>query len=181
MSDHGASEGEQRFSAAAEQAFTETSLLNVELTPDEGTAKSWANTLTLYARTVRLAVALVDLQGQLLGTCYSPQSIWSLAAQQDRNGDPDASSAWNRRNAAPLPPTHGERNRWYWPTTGPASRILPHRSLSADATWEYCSQGRSSIAFLNPCRCSEWSKTSVFQRRKYGLRPAGSLPLAAPT
>jgi signal transduction histidine kinase/ligand-binding sensor protein len=74
---------EQRESGEQRPAVTETDPQGVELTsavcaelldPD-----SWAGILTLFARTTRLAVALVDAQGQIVGTCHNPQPIWSLA------------------------------------------------------------------------------------------------------
>ncbi len=43
--------------------------------------ESWARVLELYAHTMRVAVALVDTQGQLVGTCHNPQPIWSLARE----------------------------------------------------------------------------------------------------
>ncbi|MDQ2946046.1 MAG: ATP-binding protein [Acidobacteriota bacterium] len=43
--------------------------------------ESWAGVLNLYAHTMRVAVALVDTQGQLVGTCHNPQPIWSLARE----------------------------------------------------------------------------------------------------
>ena len=42
-------------------------------------AESWAKTLELFARTMRVAVALVDAQDQLVGPCHNPQPIWRLA------------------------------------------------------------------------------------------------------
>ncbi len=64
-------------------AVIETGAHNVELTASEWAElldpKSWAHILTLYARSMGIAVALVDPQGQLLGACHNPQPIWSLA------------------------------------------------------------------------------------------------------
>lgn len=42
-------------------------------------AESWAKVLDQYARTMRVAVALIDTDGRLLGMCHNPQPIWSLA------------------------------------------------------------------------------------------------------
>src|SRR2546426_5276793 len=47
--------------------------------------ESWGVVLEEYARTVRLAVALTDVEGQLIGTCLNPQPVWSLA----RNAKPE--------------------------------------------------------------------------------------------
>lgn len=41
--------------------------------------ESWGNVLEVYARTVDMAVALVDHEGRLIGKCHNPKSIWSLA------------------------------------------------------------------------------------------------------
>ena len=49
--------------------------LRVELLDSE----SWEKTLEVYARTMRVAVALVDEDGQLVGPCHNPQPIWQLA------------------------------------------------------------------------------------------------------
>lgn len=55
----------------------------VELTPELCAelldSKSWGTILKLYASTMRLAVALIDPQGKLVGTCHNPQPIWSLS------------------------------------------------------------------------------------------------------
>ncbi|MBC8001473.1 MAG: PocR ligand-binding domain-containing protein, partial [Opitutaceae bacterium] len=40
---------------------------------------SWAKILELYARTMKLAVALIDANGKLVGACHNPQPVWSLA------------------------------------------------------------------------------------------------------
>jgi PAS domain S-box-containing protein len=40
---------------------------------------SWAEILSQYGRTMRLAVALTDTHGNLLGPCHNPQPVWSLA------------------------------------------------------------------------------------------------------
>jgi two-component sensor histidine kinase/ligand-binding sensor protein len=42
-------------------------------------SESWAGVLELYARSVNVAVALVDHEGRLIGKCHNPQPIWSLA------------------------------------------------------------------------------------------------------
>ena len=42
-------------------------------------SESWEKALEVYARTMRVAVALVDEQGQLVGPCHNPQPIWKLA------------------------------------------------------------------------------------------------------
>ena len=47
--------------------------------------ESWAIVLEKYGRTVKLAVALTDIEGHLLGTCYNPQPVWILA----RNARPE--------------------------------------------------------------------------------------------
>jgi len=42
---------------------------------------SWGTILDTYGRTMRLAVALTDVRGKLLGPCHNPQPVWSLARQ----------------------------------------------------------------------------------------------------
>jgi len=41
--------------------------------------ESWRKVLETYAGTMRLAVALTDAEGRLLGECRNPQSIWLMA------------------------------------------------------------------------------------------------------
>ena len=52
-------------------------------------SESWTKTLEVYASTTRLAVALVDSQGQGVGPCHNPQPIWKLA----RDARPDWGAA----------------------------------------------------------------------------------------
>jgi PAS domain S-box-containing protein len=42
----------------------------------------WGDILIRYGRTMRMAVALTDIKGNLLGSCHNPQSVWSLARNQ---------------------------------------------------------------------------------------------------
>src|SRR5215467_13644211 len=39
--------------------------------------QSWHDSLEAYAHATHLAVALVDTEGRLLGTCINPQPTWS--------------------------------------------------------------------------------------------------------
>jgi PAS domain S-box-containing protein len=39
---------------------------------------AWGEILTTYSRTMRVAVALTDSQGRLLGECHNPQPVWKL-------------------------------------------------------------------------------------------------------
>jgi PAS domain S-box-containing protein len=39
---------------------------------------AWAEILATYGRTMRVAVALTDTQGQALGNCHNPQPVWTL-------------------------------------------------------------------------------------------------------
>ncbi|MEO8098269.1 MAG: histidine kinase dimerization/phosphoacceptor domain -containing protein [Acidobacteriota bacterium] len=39
----------------------------------------WRSTLESYAGTVKLAVALTDAEGRVLGDCYNPRPIWQMA------------------------------------------------------------------------------------------------------
>lgn len=51
--------------------------------------EAWAGMLELYARPTKLAVALVDANGQMVGVCQNPQPIWTLA----RHSQPAANGA----------------------------------------------------------------------------------------
>lgn len=44
-------------------------------------SESWAEVLDSYARSIDVAVALVDHDGRLIGKCHNPQPIWSLARE----------------------------------------------------------------------------------------------------
>jgi two-component sensor histidine kinase/ligand-binding sensor protein len=50
---------------------------------------NWDEILDLYAHTMKLAVALVDAQGHLVGRCHNPQPIWTLARTAKPPGDGD--------------------------------------------------------------------------------------------
>jgi PAS domain S-box-containing protein len=53
--------------------------------------KAWSEILTTYGRTMRVAVALADCQGQVLGECHNPQPVWQLvhnAARGQGSGCP---------------------------------------------------------------------------------------------
>ncbi len=54
-----------------------------ELLDPEG----WRPVLETYAGTVKLAVALTDVNGLQLGECLNPQAIWSLTRGATREGD----------------------------------------------------------------------------------------------
>jgi PAS domain S-box-containing protein len=43
--------------------------------------ESWGETLSPFGHTMRLAVALTDVHGNLLGPCHNPQPVWSLAKE----------------------------------------------------------------------------------------------------
>jgi PAS domain S-box-containing protein len=40
---------------------------------------SWGEVLSRFGRSMRLAVALTDINGKLVGPCHNPQQVWSLA------------------------------------------------------------------------------------------------------
>jgi PAS domain S-box-containing protein len=42
---------------------------------------AWAEILTAYGRTMRVAVALTDADGHVLGKCHNPQPVWTLVHQ----------------------------------------------------------------------------------------------------
>jgi len=58
-------------------------IAGVELSPGERAelldADAWGSMLETYGLTMRVAVALTDPEGKLLGTCHNAQPIWSLA------------------------------------------------------------------------------------------------------
>jgi PAS domain S-box-containing protein len=60
--------------------------------------ESWGAVLEEYARTVRMAVALTDAEGHLIGKCHNPQPVWSLA----RSATPE----WGNGCLFCLPPSH---------------------------------------------------------------------------
>ena len=71
--------------------MTETGAHNVELTASEWAElldpKSWAHILTLYARSMGIAVALVDPQGQTLrGMSQSAAHLESGSRRKTRMG-----------------------------------------------------------------------------------------------
>ncbi|WP_321476185.1 ATP-binding protein [uncultured Paludibaculum sp.] len=47
----------------------------------------WTAVLDTFAHTMRLAVALSDREGRLLGNCHNPQPVWSLAQSGRANPD----------------------------------------------------------------------------------------------
>jgi PAS domain S-box-containing protein len=49
--------------------------------------KAWSEILTTYGRTMRVAVALTDSQGQLLGKCHNPQPVWQLLHDSEGGRD----------------------------------------------------------------------------------------------
>jgi len=47
--------------------------------------KAWSEILMTYGRTMRVAVALTDSQGQVLGKCHNPQPVWQLVHRAERD------------------------------------------------------------------------------------------------
>ena len=39
---------------------------------------AWGEILATYGRTMRVAVALTDVEGRLLGKCHNAQPVWNL-------------------------------------------------------------------------------------------------------
>jgi PAS domain S-box-containing protein len=58
---------------------------------------AWGEILKMYGRTMRVAVALTDSEGLLLGKCHNPQPVWTLVH--------DAASGWG--NGCPFCVTKG--------------------------------------------------------------------------
>jgi PAS domain S-box-containing protein len=50
----------------------------------------WEEILSRYGRTMRVAVGLTDIKGNLLGSCHNPQLVWSLA----RRGTMESRPGW---------------------------------------------------------------------------------------
>ena len=61
--------------AQLRDGFKLTPEVRAELLDPEG----WKDALEVYAGITRMAVALVGMNGQMLGVCHNPQPIWSLA------------------------------------------------------------------------------------------------------
>ena len=59
--------------------------LSPELRAELLDPEAWGAVLEEYAHTVKLAVALTDVEGHLIGVCHNPQPVWSLA----RDAKPD--------------------------------------------------------------------------------------------
>ena len=57
---------------------------------------AWREVLANYSRASKLGVGLLDLNGNLLGTCHNPQAVWELA----RHARPD----WSAKCPFCLPP-----------------------------------------------------------------------------
>ncbi|MEX2261751.1 MAG: ATP-binding protein [Bryobacteraceae bacterium] len=68
------------------RAFQLSPEVRAELMDPEG----WNKVLEIYARSMKLAVALTDKEGRMLGKCHNPQPVWSLAceAKHEWNGAP---------------------------------------------------------------------------------------------
>ena len=47
----------------------------------------WAGILETYARTMKLAGALTNVEGRVLGTCHNPQPVWRLARDSSHEED----------------------------------------------------------------------------------------------
>jgi PAS domain S-box-containing protein len=60
--------------------------LSVKMRADLLDFDAWGEVLKMYGRTMRVAVALTDGEGQLLGKCHNPQPVWNLVR--------DAASDW---------------------------------------------------------------------------------------
>jgi PAS domain S-box-containing protein len=65
--------------------YRESLELSPELRSDLLDLDAWGEILMTYGRTMRVAVALTDSEGHLLGKCYNPQPIWTLVHNVERN------------------------------------------------------------------------------------------------
>ncbi|MEY2412725.1 MAG: hypothetical protein QOD84_1331 [Acidobacteriaceae bacterium] len=57
---------------------SETIELSPSLREDLLNFDAWGGILAAYGRTMRVAVALTDPQGQILGECHNPQPVWKV-------------------------------------------------------------------------------------------------------
>jgi two-component sensor histidine kinase len=51
--------------------------------------EAWGEVLELFARSIDVAVALIDHEGRLVGKCHNPTTIWKLARKSRPNGGGD--------------------------------------------------------------------------------------------
>jgi PAS domain S-box-containing protein len=69
--------------SAGRVLFTAEKINRVELSPELRAElldpEGWRKVLETYARTMKLAVAVTDVEGRLLGECHNPQPIWLMA------------------------------------------------------------------------------------------------------
>jgi PAS domain S-box-containing protein len=49
---------------------------------------AWGEVLKMYGRALRVAVALTDSDGLIMGKCYNPQPVWSLVRDAASDWDP---------------------------------------------------------------------------------------------
>jgi PAS domain S-box-containing protein len=63
---------------------------------------SWGEILGTYGRTMRLAVALTDISGNILGACHNPQPVWSLARAGKAEANPLKTSPAKTDQACPF-------------------------------------------------------------------------------
>ena len=63
---------------APAQALTSEAMdeLSIEIRKRLLAATAWQEALSEYAKATRLAVALVDSEGQLIGELFNPQPLW---------------------------------------------------------------------------------------------------------
>src|ERR1700676_4839641 len=47
----------------------------------------WVEVLKTYAATTKLAVALTDVQGHVLGDCPNPQPVWRMVKESTRKSE----------------------------------------------------------------------------------------------
>ena len=52
--------------------------LSPQLRADLLNTEAWSDILATYAQTMKVAVALTDDQGHMLGECHNPQPVWKL-------------------------------------------------------------------------------------------------------
>ena len=75
---------------APAQALTSEAMdeLSIEIRKRLLAATAWQEALSEYAKATRLAVALVDSEGQLIGELFNPQPLWVLLTKSARPAGP---------------------------------------------------------------------------------------------
>src|ERR1700722_14864912 len=106
---------------------------------------AWGEILTTYGKTMRVAVALTDSDGHVLGKCHNPQPVWSLIhdAACDWTGCPFCITA-------DMPCTAVEEEVWSGHETKLGLRTWQFRYYWATSIWGPSLRARCSIDMPTP-------------------------------